>query len=151
MRDCGPSMGHLLLVLAALLRPLRPRKRSWQRCRSLQFRRHTQCMHGCSQRPGSACASTTLDQSVPAHRFCTAAVGALASLALATAAEVFALRSRAAAPAGDGSTTLHAASRAGQRAVLQPLAAAVDLLALARLLRGAASLMWRAMTAPLPV
>ena len=76
-----------------------------------------------------------------------AAFGALASLALAAAAEVAALRPRGAAPAGSGSYT----SRAGLRGVLQPLAVAVALLALARLLPCAASLMWRALTAPLPV
>ena len=60
---------------------------------------------------------------------------------------MFALRTHGAAPAGSGSIT----SQAGLRRVLQPLAMAVALLALARLLHGAASLMWRALTAPLPV
>ena len=81
------------------------------------------------------------------RRFCTAAFAALASLVLAAAAEVIALRSRGAAPAGSGSNM----SQAGLRSVLQPLAMAVALLALAWLLHGAASLMWRALTTPLPV
>ena len=85
------------------------------------------------------------------HRFCTAAVGALASLALAAAVEVYALRYPSAAPARSSYSTVHALSWAGLQPMLQSLAVAVALLTLARLLRGALALLWRAVTTPLPV